>query len=111
MNTCYEFNSQLFSIIIILQILGDVFGPVFPKPGAVSTAGYLGRILRGTESLLFSLGTTTWSLHYLRLTPQLKPNVLYKTLDQMNVHMAGLMRLYRREGSFRLHPKSKPSVW
>lgn len=94
-----------------VTLTGDVFGPVFPKAGAVSTAGYLGRILRGTESLLFSLGTTTWSLHYLRLTRQLKPKVLYKTLEQMNVHMAGLMRLYRREGSFRLHPKSKPSVW
>jgi CD109 antigen len=87
-----------------------VFGPVFPST-PITTDSLLGRSLRGTEATLFNLATTLWSLHYLRLTNQLESAVLYSGLNDMNVQMAELMRLYHHDGSFRAHTNSNPSVW
>lgn len=77
----------------------------------VTTESLLSRPLRGTEANLFNFATTMWSLHYLRLTNQIQPDVLYSGLNDMNVQMAELMRLYHYEGFFRAHKKSGPSVW
>lgn len=97
-------------VIFYLKLKGDVFGPIFPA-SPVSTESYLGRSLRGTEAHLFNLASTAWSLHYLRLTNQLQPEVLYRGLDEMNIQMADLMRLFNSQGSFKPHTNSKPSVW
>uniref|UniRef100_A0A0P5Q059 Macroglobulin complement-related protein n=1 Tax=Daphnia magna TaxID=35525 RepID=A0A0P5Q059_9CRUS len=93
-----------------LTLCGDVFGPVFPST-PITTESLLSRSLRGTEANLFNLATTLWSLHYLRLTNQLQSDVLYSGLNDMNVQMAELMRLYHHDGSFRAHTNSKPNVW
>ena len=103
MNSCLKLNS--FS-----SLIGDVFGPVFPST-PITTDSMLSRSLRGTEATLFNLASTLWSLHYLRLTNQLESHVLYSGLNDMNVQMAELIRLYSREGSFRAHTNSNPSVW
>ncbi len=90
---------------------GDVFGPVFPS-SPVSTESFLNRPLRGTEAHLFNLATTSWSLHYLRLTNQLTTDVLYNGLNEMNVHLADLMRLYdKRTGAFVPQTYGKPSIY
>ncbi len=89
---------------------GDVFGPVFPEM-PISTEALLRRSLRGTEAHLFNLAATTWSLHYLRLTNQLEADVMYEAFESMNVEMAGLMRLFDFQGSFKLNTNSRPSVW
>ena len=90
---------------------GDVFGPVFPS-SPVSTESFLNRPLRGTEALLFNLATTSWSLHYLRLTNQLTTDVLYNGLNEMNVHLADLMRLYdKRSGAFVAQTYGKASIY
>ena len=99
-----------FSFLIVYMNAGDVFGPVFPTM-PVSTETLLNRPLRGTEANLFNLASTLWSLHYLRLTNQLESDVMYQAFDAMNVEMAGLMRLFDYQGSFKLHTNSKPSVW
>ena len=52
-----------------------------------------------------------WSLHYLRLTNQLEPDVLYSGLNDMNIQMAEMMRLYQPDGSFRAQKNSVSSVW
>lgn len=77
----------------------------------VSTESLLGRSLRGTEAHLYNLASNLWSLHYLRLTNQLESDVMYRAFDAMNVELAGLMRLFDYQGSFRLQTHSKPSVW
>ena len=89
---------------------GDVFGPVFPS-SPITTESLLSRSLRGTEANLFNFATTMWSLHYLRLTNQLESDVLYSGLNDMNVQMADLMRMYNQDGSFSSHKSSHPSVW
>lgn len=102
----YVFGSPRASV----KLCGDVFGPVFPqKP--LTTDHMLGRSIRGTEADLFVLAATSWSLHYLRLTNQLDSSTLYDGLDEMNVQLADLMRLYHPRGSFAAHRNSKPSVW
>uniref|UniRef100_A0A0P5QML6 Macroglobulin complement-related protein n=1 Tax=Daphnia magna TaxID=35525 RepID=A0A0P5QML6_9CRUS len=105
-NRRYVFGSPRASV----TLCGDVFGPVFPST-PVTTESFLSRSLRGTEANLFNLATTLWSLHYLRLTNQLQSDVLYSGLNDMNVQMAELMRLYHHDGSFRAHTNSKPNVW
>ena len=95
---------------IFSSVIGDVFGPVFPSTH-ITTDSMLSRSLRGTEANLYNLATTSWSLHYLRLTNQLVSDVLYNGLNDMNVQMAELMRLYHHDGSFRAHTNSNPSVW
>ncbi|XP_059351436.1 CD109 antigen-like [Daphnia carinata] len=105
-NRRYVFGSPRASV----TLCGDVFGPVFPST-PITTESLLSRSLRGTEANLFNLATTLWSLHYLRLTNQLQSDVLYSGLNDMNVQMAELMRLYHRDGSFRAHTNSKPTVW
>uniref|UniRef100_A0A0P5Q5G8 Macroglobulin complement-related protein n=1 Tax=Daphnia magna TaxID=35525 RepID=A0A0P5Q5G8_9CRUS len=105
-NRRYVFGSPRASV----TLCGDVFGPVFPST-PVTTESFLSRSLRGTEANLFNLATTLWSLHYLRLTNQLQSDVLYSGLNDMNVQMAELMRLYHHDGSFRAHTSSKPNVW
>ncbi|XP_046648840.1 CD109 antigen-like [Daphnia pulicaria] len=102
----YVYGSPRASV----TLCGDVFGPVFPST-PITTDSLLGRSLRGTEATLFNLATTLWSLHYLRLTNQLESAVLYSGLNDMNVQMAELMRLYHHDGSFRAHTNSNPSVW
>lgn len=89
---------------------GDVFGPVFLQ-SPVSTSSYLGRTLRGTEANLFNLASTSWTLHYLRLTNQLAREVLLSGLNDMNSQLADLMRLYHPSGAFQSQTNSKPSVW
>jgi len=102
----YVFGSPRASV----TLTGDFFGPVFPSM-PVTTGSILSRSLRGTEAHLFNLATTLWSLHYLRLTRQLEPSVMYQGLEMMNIQMAALMRLYNPQGSFQLFTKSNPSVW
>ena len=102
----YVFGSPRASV----TLCGDVFGPVLPST-PVSTDSMLSRSLRGTEAHLFNLATTSWSLHYLRLTNQLQSDTLTQGLNDMNVQMADLMRLYDVQGSFKAHTNSKASVW
>jgi CD109 antigen len=83
---------------------------VFPST-PVTTDSLLSRSLHGTKANLYNLASTLWSLHYLRLTSQLKSKVLYRGLNTMNVQMAELMRLYNYDGSFCAQKASDPSVW
>nr|CAH0103527.1 unnamed protein product [Daphnia galeata] len=102
----YVFGSPRASV----TLCGDVFGPVFPST-PISTDSLLSRSLHGTKANLYNLASTLWSLHYLRLTNQLKSRVLYRGLNTMNVQMAELMRLYNYDGSFIAQKASDPSVW
>lgn len=94
-----------------VRVCGDVFGPVFLTSSSITTESMLSRSLRGTEAHLFNLAATTWNLHYLRLTRQLESETLRHGLNEMNAQLAGLMRLYDDQGSFRSQTSSKPSVW
>lgn len=94
----------------LLFISGDVFGPVFLE-SPITTSSYLSRSLRGAEANLFNLASTSWTLHYLRLTNQLDRDVLINGLNDMNAQLADLMRLYRSSGAFQSQTNSKPSVW
>lgn len=48
----------------------------------------------------------------MRLTNQLTTDVLYNGLNEMNVHLADLMRLYdKRTGAFVPQTYGKPSIY
>ncbi|KAK7083284.1 hypothetical protein SK128_009995 [Halocaridina rubra] len=93
-----------------LAVTGDVFGPVAHDMTVSYTRAFNGRILKSCDGYAFNFGTTLWSLHYLRLTNQLRISKAKKAFDFLNVQLATLLARYK-EGGFRMWFASKSSIW
>ena len=55
---------------------GDVVGPVFPEV-PVGAASLLGMEVISADGAAFDFAANLYSLHYLRLTNQIKPGLTY----------------------------------
>ncbi|KAG7158739.1 C-type lectin-like 8, partial [Homarus americanus] len=93
-----------------ISITGDVVGPAFPEV-PVGSDSLLGLEVMGAETAAFNFASNLWSLHYLRLTNQIKPGIVYQVLTAVNVQYAALARYQDEDGAFRMWPESEPSVW
>lgn len=93
-----------------ISITGDVVGPAFPEI-PVGSDTLLGLEVMGAETAAFNFAANLWTLHYLRLTNQIKPELTYQVLTAVNVQYAAMARYQDEEGAFRMWPESEPSVW
>ncbi|KAK8743670.1 hypothetical protein OTU49_001200, partial [Cherax quadricarinatus] len=93
-----------------ISVTGDVVGPAFPEV-PVGSDTLLGLEVMGAETAAFNFAANLWTLHYLRLTNQIKPGLAYQVLTAVNVQYAALARYQDVDGSFRMWPESEPSVW
>nr|BAR45625.1 macroglobulin complement-related 1 [Scolopendra japonica] len=93
-----------------VSVVGDVFGPAFPKM-PVTTNILLRKPDRAAEMQAFNFAANLWSLHYLRLTNQLKLTETKEAFKYLNVYYAWLMAYMRPDGSFSMWKNDQPSVW
>ncbi|KAG7167134.1 CD109 antigen-like 1 [Homarus americanus] len=93
-----------------LALSGDVFGPTMSNMVVHDTMAFNGRILKSSDGLAFNMGSTVWTLHYLRLTNQLNKSKAKKAFAFINLQLAGLLTRYNN-GSFKMWHFSNPSVW
>jgi hypothetical protein len=93
-----------------VHCIGGIIGPTFPA--VPLTAGtVLRRELKGTDGRIFELAVNMWTLHYLRLTNQLKWDIAKQVLEEMNVIFAQVMKRFDKKGWFKNWDSSQPSVW
>ncbi|KDR15355.1 CD109 antigen [Zootermopsis nevadensis] len=93
-----------------ITVTGDIIGPAFPA--VPLTAGVvLRRELKGTDGRIFELAVNIWTLHYLRLTNQLKWDISKQVLEEVNVIFAQVMKRFDKKGWFKNWDTSQPSVW
>lgn len=92
--------------------LDDIIGPV-EEGHFLTMDSVLKRESKGAMDTLFELYINIWSLHYLRLTNQLKWTVLHENLADCNSLYAEVMRYFHKEGWFSYWETSseQPSVW
>lgn len=90
----------------------DVIGPV-EESHFLTMNSLLKRESKGAMDTLFELYINIWSLHYLRLTNQLKWTVLHKKLTDCNSLYAEVMRYFHKDGWFNYWETSdqESSVW
>nr|XP_045602144.1 CD109 antigen-like [Procambarus clarkii] len=93
-----------------ISVTGDVVGPAFPEVPVGSTS-LLGMEVMGAETTAYNFAANLLTLHYLRLTNQIKPGLTYQVLTAVNVQYAALARYQGEDGAFRMWPESGPSVW
>ncbi|XP_069194402.1 CD109 antigen isoform X2 [Procambarus clarkii] len=93
-----------------ISVTGDVVGPAFPQV-PVGSSSMLGLEVMGAEITAYNFAANLLTLHYLRLTNQIKPGLTYQVLTAVNVQYAALARYQGEDGAFRMWPESEPSVW
>ncbi|PNF42789.1 hypothetical protein B7P43_G13621 [Cryptotermes secundus] len=93
-----------------ITITGDIIGPAFPAV-PLTTGVVLGREIKGTDGRIFELAVNVWTLHYLRLTNQLKWDITKQVLEEVNVIFGQVMKRFDRRGWFKNWDNSQPSVW
>lgn len=104
--------SQNFSAVdlTLLRYIGDIIGPAFPAV-PLTTGVVLGREIKGTDGRIFELAVNVWTLHYLRLTNQLKWDITKQVLEEVNVIFGQVMKRFDKKGWFKNWDNSQPSVW
>ncbi|KAK7083289.1 hypothetical protein SK128_010000 [Halocaridina rubra] len=93
-----------------VAITGDVFGPIAHDMTVSFSKAFNGRYLQSCDGFAFNFGSTLWSLHYLRLTNQLRVSKAKKAFEYLNVQLVNLLARYK-EGGFSMWFLSKSSVW
>ncbi|CAG0890979.1 unnamed protein product [Darwinula stevensoni] len=83
-----------------ISIFGDVVAPAFPQiPMNVEAAFPIYHWL-SADSSVYDFGSNLWTLHYLRLTNQLKLSTSKKVFEFMSVYYAAIMNYRNHNGSF-----------
>ncbi|XP_013776899.1 CD109 antigen-like isoform X2 [Limulus polyphemus] len=103
----YVFGSNKAKV----SVFGDVVGAVFPTM-PMNASSLLNKPFDCGEQSMFNFAANLYTLHYMRLTGQRKPDLEKEAFKHLNIEYQRQLTYQNHDGSFRLFRwDNKPSVW